>query len=96
MAFLKNMSDKNKDKLKYYDEMEWRIVHSELLEKEGHIVKYLGDENLFLKLHPDHIKAIIFPNRKTEKIALKDEWLKKHFFSKNIPMIAIVSDCDNF
>lgn len=96
LAFFKNMSDKNKDALKYYDEMEWRIVHSDLLEREGYIKRSLDGSNFFLRLRPDHIKAIIFPNHKTKKNALEDEWLKKYFFRKKIPMITTVLDCKNF
>lgn len=96
LAFLKNMSDKNKEDLKYYDEMEWRIVHSDLLENEGHITKYSEGNGYYLKLRADHIKAIVFPNHKTKKMALEDSWLRQYLFSKKIPMITTVLDCKNF
>lgn len=96
LGFLKNMSDKNSNKLTYYDEMEWRILHSDLLEREGYIIKAKQGSDLFLKLAPNDIKIIVFPNHKVKKMALEDYWLKKNLFSKRMPMITTVSDCNNF
>jgi len=96
LGFLKNMSDKNKESLKYYDEMEWRIIHSDLLEKEGRIVQSQKNDFYLLKLQPDHIKVIVFPNHKTKKMALSNPWLSDHFFNRKIPMVTTVLDCKNF
>ncbi len=96
LGFLKNMSDKNRENLKYYDEMEWRIIHSDLLERKKLIIKSNKDSYYYLRLRSDHIKAIVFPNHKTKKMALEDEWLRQHLFKKHVPMITTVMDCKNF
>ncbi len=94
LGFLKNMSDKDTYNLTYYDEMEWRILHSDLLEAEERIQK--KDGLYYLKFLPKDVRIIVFPNLIVRKKALKDNWLKENFFDKYIPMMTTVSDCTNF
>lgn len=96
LGFLKNMSDPGKKILKYYDEMEWRIIHSDLLEREGWVSKSKQNKRLYLKFGANYIKIIIFPNRKTKEMAIEDSWLSSKLFNRKLPMIATIQDCKNF
>ena len=95
LGYLKNMSDQNQSELKYYEEMEWRIVHlDELMDK--YISKKDKEKNVYrLNLKPEDIRTIIFPDYKTLTLALKNKTIK-NFFKKHIPTITTLDDCENF
>lgn len=96
LGYLKNMSQRNSTDLQYYEEMEWRVVHLERLEREGYIIPDDKQRGLFrLTFEPDDVKILIFPDRKTQKSALKNPTIAR-FFNKDFPMVATLDECKNF
>ena len=94
LGFLKNMSEEDDKKLLYYDEMEWRILHSDLLERKG-ITAKKGEKLVFI-FSPQDIKIIVFPSRRVMRRALEDDWLNGNLFRKNMPTLTTISDCSSF
>jgi len=92
MAHVKRMSnEKDED---YYEEMEWRIVHDESPDNK-HFTKGKGDGVHRLKFTAYDIKVIIFPDEDTKQLSLKDEVIRK-YFSKHIPTMVTLEDCNSF
>lgn len=96
LGYLKNMSEKNDSDLKYYDEMEWRIVHLENRMKERRVAVEDESQNIYrLTLKPNDIKIIVFPDNETQRKALSDDFIQKYFKSY-LPMMVTLDECDNF
>ena len=97
-GFLKAMSERNKSDYTFYEEMEWRIVHTNRLQEKNYC--YVQDKNLHiyrLKVSPKDIRIIIFPDDDTKQMAIKDKdnrFIK--FFKDDFPIITTVEDCKNF
>lgn len=95
MGYLKNMSNPGDNNLIYYEEMEWRVVHLGCLQG-----KYIFPENVALniyrlKLVPEDIRLIVFPDETTKQLALNDPFIQD-FFKDHQPMITTIADCENF
>ncbi|MFH1233765.1 MAG: abortive infection system antitoxin AbiGi family protein [Patescibacteria group bacterium] len=101
LGYLKGMSCTNETELKYYDEMEWRIVHIDRLTGANNYIYDNGEKtkdgkNIFrLKLKPEDIQLIIFPDNETKRLALKDEEFFR-YFNNYIPTLIALDDCKNF
>jgi hypothetical protein len=94
LAYTKRMSNKIGDKNKYYEEMEWRLVHDGSPNNK-HFTKGKDEGEYRLKFKPSDVKVIIFPDEDIMKMSLKDETIKKHF-SEHMPNIVTLEDCGNF
>lgn len=100
-GYLKNMSGYNEEELKYYDEMEWRVVHIDGLTGPNNYIQDYdektdgGDKFYRLKVLPEDIKLIVFPNNLTLKTALKDKEFCS-YFSAYVPNFIALKDCKNF
>jgi len=89
MTHVKRMwNEKNED---YYEEMEWRLVHS----PNNKHFKNIGNGVHRLEFEPSDIKAIIFPDEDTKQLSLKDEYIRK-YLSEHMPIMATLDDCHNF
>ena len=97
LGYLKGMSDSDVSTrdLKYYEEMEWRVVHLERLEGDFISVEDRSRHIYRLKLLPEDIKIIIFSDREAQKIAFNDRDISA-FFKDHLPMAATLDECDNF
>jgi hypothetical protein len=95
LGYVKNMSHQNDPDLKFYEEMEWRIVHlSHLMGK--YIVEEDASQHFYrLTLDPEDIKIIVFPDDETMKMAVSDPDISD-FFNQNFPMMTTLADCSNF
>jgi hypothetical protein len=100
-GYLKKMSDRNENELKYYDEMEWRIVHIDRLTGPNNYIQDYGEtteqgKKFFrLKVRPKDVRLIIFPDNETIRLALCDEKISDYFKS-HIPTLIALDDCENF
>lgn len=96
MGFVKNMSDVNNNDMVYYEEMEWRITHNDVLEQAGHIVAEDLDRGVY-RLHFDaeQIKLIVFPNEETKSIALVDNELLP-LIQQHHPILLTLENCKQF
>ncbi len=100
-GYLKNMSDYNKEEFKYYDEMEWRVVHIDKLTGPNNYIQDYdekteeGDKFYRLKVLPEDIKLIVFPNNLALEKALKDKDFCS-YFSSYVPNLITLEDCKNF
>lgn len=100
-GYLKNMSDRDKKELKYYDEMEWRVVHVSRLEELNNYIKYLEETDeknkkiYRLIVRPEDIKLIIFPDNQIMQLALGDKEILK-YFNSYMPTLIALEDCKNF
>lgn len=100
-GYLKNMSDHNDSDLKYYNEMEWRIVHIERLTGDDNYIQNLGEKNkegkniYRVKVKPEDIQLIVFPNKKTIHLALNNNYISD-FFKSHTPTLIALDDCINF
>ena len=95
LGYLKNMSYQNDQKLDFYEEMEWRIVH--LTHLMGNYIKDEDPSQYFYRLtaKPEDIKIIVFPDNDTMKMAVMDSDISG-FFNQNFPMMTTLADCNNF
>lgn len=101
LGYLKNMSCRNENELKYYDEMEWRIVHIDRLtgpdnyiQDNGEITKE-GKKIYRLKIQSKDTHLVVFPDNETVRLALKDEEISE-FFKSYMPTLIVLDDCKNF
>jgi hypothetical protein len=93
-GYLKNMSEKDSPELKYYNEMEWRVVHVKRLEDQGYIVCQDREHHIYrLKVSKRDIRIIVFPNDETRRMALS--FLKNHFGS-HWPIVTTLQECGEF
>lgn len=94
LAYFKNMNDADSDELKHYDESEWRITHLTRLENEGKLTVVDGDSHKYLlKLKPEDLKILVFPDSKTKSKALGDARLSALIHE---PICLTLDDCENF
>lgn len=100
LGYLKGMSCTNETELKYYDEMEWRIVHIERLTGYGN---YIIDNNetsqgkkvYRLKIKPNDVQIIVFPDNETIRLAIDNKDFID-FFGYHMPTLIAAEDCKNF
>ena len=101
LGYLKNMSCRNENELKYYDEMEWRVVHITRLEGLNNYIQDIeektkeGKKKYRLKVSPKDVKLIVFPDSETLRLAMKDEEISK-YFNSYVPTLIALDDCKNF
>lgn len=101
LGYLKNMSCRNENELKYYDEMEWRIVHIRRLEGPNNYIQNIGEttkegeKSYRLKFNSKDVQLIVFPDNKTIQLALKDEEFS-NYFNSYMPTLIALDDCKNF
>ena len=89
LAFIKRMGDeRNEDN---FEEMEWRIVYGE---NDLNFVKENSNVYRF-PFEASDVKVVIFPDKETKLLALKNEDLKG-FFAAFSPSIIIFEDCASF
>lgn len=95
MGFLKNLSDVGDNNLSYYEEMEWRIIQVDCL-MDRYIVPVNSSTGIYrVKFNPEDVELIVFPDKETKKLALKDDYVLD-FFKDYQPMITTVDDCAHF
>ncbi|GAP68712.1 hypothetical protein BA6E_104160 [Bacteroidales bacterium 6E] len=96
MGFMKNMSVENDSELKYYEEMEWRIIQLKILE-DNQLIKVQNKEMGIYRVifKPEDIELIVFPNKETKQLAVQEDFIK-HFFKDHLPVIATIDECLNF
>ena len=97
LSLVKGMSERDSDELKYYEEMEWRILHSDSLERQG-----------VFRAHPEHervwcmpftakdVAVLVFPNSEIKEQAFADEEIRRKLFGQNLPIVATLDDCSHF
>ena len=97
LGYLKGMSDSDVSirDLKYYEEMEWRVVHLDRLEGNFISVEDRSRHIYRLKLEPEDIKIIIFSDSEAQKIAFNDKDISG-FFENYLPMAVTLDECNNF
>ena len=71
-GYLKNMSKKDCDELCYYDELEWRITHLRRLDEKYVTTQDATNHIYRIKIKPDDIKVVVFPDIKTKNMTLID------------------------
>lgn len=96
VSHIKAMSTTNKDDFIFLEENEWRIVHSDKLEKSGYLLITGHDNPKYkLRLSPKDIQLIIAPNP-----ILRDEMRKKNniveWFEGHLPPILTVNEISEF
>jgi hypothetical protein len=95
MGFLKNMSERKNDlDFALYEEMEWRIVHSNTF------AEYFTEEDATqhiyrVPIQPQDIRMLIFPDHETRKMAVEDAGIKD-FFKDGFPMVTTIKECGSF
>jgi hypothetical protein len=100
-GYLKNMSCRDENELKYYDEMEWRIVHISRLEGPNNYIQNIGEttkegeKSYRLKFNPKDIQLIVFPDSGTLRLAMRDEEISE-YFNSYMPTLIALDDCKNF
>ena len=95
MAFTKRMGEQDAPELTYYDEMEWRILHSDGGEKAGHFIPTA--EGLWLMpFQLSDVKLIVFPTADVKRCALQDPVLKDLLSQLPSPMLLTLDDCAHF
>ena len=101
LGYLKNMSCRNGNELKYYDEMEWRVVHIDRLTGPNNYIQDYGKKTkegkkvYRLRVQPKDVQLIVFPDSETMRLALKDEEFF-NYFNSYIPTLIALDDCKNF
>jgi len=97
MAHVKRMSNKERegheDYEDYYEEMEWRLVHDQSSRGRNFIKVSTQEHRLPFKA--DDLKVLIFPNDETKKLSLSDVDIIK-YFTKHMPSIVTLDECNNF
>lgn len=95
LGYLKNMSNQNDTAFKFYEEMEWRVVHLDWLMGKYITAQDAPQDFYRLKINPHDVTILVFPDHETKKLAISDPDICG-FFADDFPMITIVSDCGNF
>lgn len=95
LGFLKGMSEPNNSKFEYYEEMEWRIVHTKRLERQYCIAQDKSKYIYRLTISPKDVKILVFPDYETKQMATEDDRIKD-FFKNGFPMMTTVEDCKSF
>jgi hypothetical protein len=94
LAYAKAMSDDDSSELRYYDELEWRVVHLDRL-----VPKYFYEEDKSKKIYrvrlkPTDVKLVVFPDSETKEKAIRDERLA--LFLSTGPILVTLDDCEHF
>jgi len=95
-GYLKGMSDRNDPDLKYYEEMEWRIVIVDRLLKTG--IYSIEDEQAHiyrLNVTPTDFRVIVLPDSETKHLVVEDAFLNE-YFQGNWPILLTLGDCKHF
>ena len=93
LAYLKNMSERDSEELIYYDELEWRITHLNRLDGK-YVTTHDASKFIYrIKIKPDDIKVIVFPDSKTKNMALQRKDIHELI---NNPICATLDDCQYF
>jgi hypothetical protein len=72
-TFFKGMSEKSRDDFRFLDENEWRVVYTPLQVEAGNILPTGKSKPAFrLRLGPEDIRIIVFPDYDTRAMALSD------------------------
>jgi len=98
-AFIKSMSDANKDNFTYLDEQEWRIVHTHLQQEAGQIVLTDAPQPRFrIPIHPGDVRIVVFPDDETRTMAKCDSkldaWL--HAPANANTILLTLQECGHF
>lgn len=94
LSYFKPMSDAHQPDLKYYDEMEWRMVLAFLGDHPAAgIVK--RDESYYFAFSVRNVSLLVFPNEETRIAALRDEQFMK-VLAEHTPMMVDADKCDRF
>lgn len=96
VSHVKAMSSTNKDDFIYLEENEWRIVHSNKLEKSGLLLITGHDKPKYkLKLSPKDIQLIIVPNQTLrDEIRTKDNMV--NWFNGHLPPVLTINEISEF
>jgi hypothetical protein len=96
MGYLKKISARDSNNMKYYDEMEWRVVHLEYLELKGYIAVQDKKSHIYrLLVKPQDIKVIVFPDEETKQMAIMDKFILDYFKDRQ-PIMTALPDCAHF
>jgi hypothetical protein len=95
-GFLKAMSKRNDPEFDFYDEMEWRVVHTRRLEQQQLCVAQDKGQHIYrLKIGPKDIRILVFPDHETKQMAIEDNEIRD-FFKDGSPTMTTVEDCKSF
>ena len=92
MAYVKRMSDDDTED--YYEEMEWRLVYDESPDNK-HFTQGEAKGIHRLRFRPSDVKAIVFPDKPTQLMALGNARMKG-YFAQHMPIVATLDDCSSF
>ena len=98
-AHMKPMSsDPNDEDFEYFEEAEWRIVHTHRAEAEELLVETGTQRPPFrIPFEPHHLKVLVFPDADTQRLAFADETIRQWFGDPAAyPVIATVGACEQF
>jgi hypothetical protein len=95
MGFTRTMNEQDRPDLKYYDEMEWRILHSDGGERAGHF-KRIDNVLWLMPFKPSDVTLIVFPTPQVKQLALRDCQLQEIFGQEHSPMLLTLDDCAYF
>lgn len=96
ISHIKAMSTPLSDDFIYLEENEWRIVHSDKLEKSGYIYTTGHNEPKYkLKISPKDIQLLIVPNPKVREIIHTQENINE-WFEGHLPPILTVNEISEF
>ena len=82
-------------KLPYYDEMEWRILHSEGGERAG-LFKPKAEGLWLMPFQRSDVKLIVFPTVDVKQCAVQDSVLGGLLSQHPSPMLLTLEDCAHF
>jgi len=94
LGYAKSMSDPNSSDLKFYDELEWRIVHLERLEGRYLAVVDRANNIFRIELEPAEVRLVVFPDDETKRMALSDPALAP--LVQAHPIFVTLEDCQQF
>ena len=92
-GYLKNMSEKDQEELSYYDELEWRITHLNRLDGKYVTTQDASNYIYRIKIKPEDIKVIVFPDIKTKNMTLIRSDINKLIDN---PICVTLDDCQDF
>jgi len=94
MGFMKAMSHQNESDFLWYEEMEWRIVHSNTFAKYF-TVEDVTQHFYRVGFQTQDVKMLVFPDSETKQMAIENDKIKD-FFKYGFPMMTTVEDCKSF
>lgn len=94
LGYFKKMGEQNLDDLDCYDELEWGVVHLDLLESEGRIIPQDKGGHIYrVMLRKEDVKVLVFPDEKTKCLALEDDDIRHRIEN---PICVTMKNCENF